>query len=65
MIPAKYRPVHQPDCACIVCWTNAFHAEMTARNEQRHQRCHQILSNPLASMPEQTNLFALFDEVSQ
>lgn len=66
MVPAKYRPRHEPDCACPVCWTNQFHAEMTRRNEVRAERCRQIIADPrVALMPEQSSMFTVFDEVAQ
>jgi len=66
MIPAKYRPRHEPDCACPVCWTNQFHAEMTLRNEARAERCRQIIADPRAALvTEQSSMFTVFDEVSQ
>lgn len=60
MIPAKYRPRHEPNCDCVVCWAHAFHQEMMQRNEDRAERCRQILKNP-----EQSNFFTALDEVSQ
>ncbi len=46
MIPAKYRPKHDTGCECSVCWTAAFCAEMTQRNEERHQRSYEVLNKP-------------------
>ncbi|SDR70116.1 hypothetical protein SAMN05216198_0111 [Halopseudomonas litoralis] len=65
MIPVQYRPRHNPGCTCVVCWTNDFHREMTLRNESRATRCCQILANPEAALPVQSNFFMQLDEVSQ
>lgn len=70
MIPIQYRARHIPGCACVVCWTNAFHLQMTQRNEQRAERTRQILANPRRAMeqipaPEQIHFLTILDEVSQ
>lgn len=46
MIPAKYRPRHESGCACSVCWTAQFCADMNQRNEERYQRSKQITEKP-------------------
>ena len=65
MIPAQYRPRHVSGCACVVCWTNLFHREMTLRNDARAERCRLVLQNPQLAEPAQTNLFSVLDEVTQ
>lgn len=62
----RYKPRHEPGCACVVCWCAAFHKQMHARNESRAERCRQLLANPETALtPAQGNLFAQLDEVAQ
>ena len=65
MIPTHYRPRHNPGCACVVCWTNAFHLEMTQRNEARAERCRELITNAQVALPQQSSMFTVFDEVIQ
>ena len=48
MIPARYKPKHEPNCDCAVCTTAEFVETMHARNDAREKRMHEILNNPLA-----------------
>lgn len=62
----RYKPRHEPGCACVVCWCAAFHKQMHDRNEARAERCRRLLANPETALtPAQGNFFAQLDEVAQ
>jgi len=62
----RYKPKHEPGCACVVCWTAAFCDRMHERNDARQKRCDEILANPeVALQPVQTDFLSSLDEVTR